>query len=350
MWRDFFTLSRREQFAFLILFAVLVVLVLLFYLWPNHRAQEINPELQAWIDQIEGAEEEVGEKRFELFRFDPNKVKVKDLERLGFSQLAIINLLKYREAGGRIRHVRQLAGIYGVDSVCYKRVKAYVVIEQNKLRGTHRKPKPFKKQYRVNLNVVDSVTLSRWGVSALVIQDILEKQRQYYYKDRIAKTQLLTLDIAAWQKVSQALLVRKNLNAENKDAYRLELNSADTAMLVLLKGIGPVLSKRIVAYRKRIGGFYHVNQLGEVYGISPVVLADNKEVMWVDPDLMTPLNIAKASLRKMKQHPYLDFYMAKEIYESRKRGELRSITQFFSSESFTGIDEAVFIKYFIVSD
>ena len=49
----------------------------------------------------------------------------------------------------------------------------------------------------------------------------------------------------------------------------LDINSCDSASLVRLPGIGPVLSARIIKYRRLLGGFASVNQLTEVYGLSP---------------------------------------------------------------------------------
>ncbi|HEU4716825.1 MAG TPA: helix-hairpin-helix domain-containing protein, partial [Bacteroidia bacterium] len=36
----------------------------------------------------------------------------------------------------------------------------------------------------------------------------------------------------------------------------LELNTADSALLVTVNGIGPVFAKRIIEYREKLGGFY----------------------------------------------------------------------------------------------
>ncbi|MDO8108132.1 ComEA family DNA-binding protein [Isoptericola sp. b441] len=54
----------------------------------------------------------------------------------------------------------------------------------------------------------------------------------------------------------------------------LDLNSADAADLEALPGIGPVLARRIVAWRTEHGRFSSVDELAEVTGIGPNLLAD----------------------------------------------------------------------------
>jgi hypothetical protein len=54
---------------------------------------------------------------------------------------------------------------------------------------------------------------------------------------------------------------------------RLDLNRADSTSLVLLKGVGPVLAGRILAQRRRLGGFGATGDLLGVRGIGPRTLA-----------------------------------------------------------------------------
>ncbi|PVU84261.1 competence protein ComEA [Cellulomonas sp. WB94] len=53
----------------------------------------------------------------------------------------------------------------------------------------------------------------------------------------------------------------------------VDLNGADAAALDALPGIGPVLAGRIVDWRQANGRFASVDQLGEVDGIGPTLLA-----------------------------------------------------------------------------
>jgi competence protein ComEA len=53
----------------------------------------------------------------------------------------------------------------------------------------------------------------------------------------------------------------------------LDLNRADAEVLASLKGIGPKLATRIIAYRNQHGGFDKVGDITEVKGIGPKKLA-----------------------------------------------------------------------------
>ena len=351
MWRDFFSLARREQLSFLCMFIALSALIVFLFLKPGYNEPEPDPALQVWIEGVGFASmEKPKEKLYDHFTFDPNTVKVKDMERLGLSKSIIINLLKYREAGGYMKSVSKFGEIYGVDSVLFNRLKPFVAIG-NRVDEPHNLNRGSQtgRSFFVDLNNMDSTRLVSRGIRADIVQDILQKQKEFYFKDRVSNRDL-SGDYSTWLKLCDTLLIRKNTERASKKSYQIELNSADTAVLALLYGIGPVLSRRIVSYRKRIGGFYLVRQLQEVSGVSPLVIEDNKNRLCIDTALIVPLNIARANLRQMKEHPYLNFYMAKAIYESRKRGELHSIKQFFSESAFANVDKTLLGKYFIISN
>ena len=53
---------------------------------------------------------------------------------------------------------------------------------------------------------------------------------------------------------------------------KIDINRATPSQLVLINGIGEVLSKRIVKYRNAIGGFSQKSQLNKVYGLEPEVI------------------------------------------------------------------------------
>lgn len=53
------------------------------------------------------------------------------------------------------------------------------------------------------------------------------------------------------------------------ERYIIDLNSADERLLLLLPGIGPVLARTIVEWKKENGGFRCAKDLQKVRGIGP---------------------------------------------------------------------------------
>ncbi len=61
----------------------------------------------------------------------------------------------------------------------------------------------------------------------------------------------------------------------------VDLNRADAAALDALPGIGPVLAERIVSWRSAHGRFSTVDELAEVAGIGPALMAGLRELVRV---------------------------------------------------------------------
>ena len=115
----------------------------------------------------------------------------------------------------------------------------------------------------------------------------------------------------------------------------VDVNSADTAELKKIPGIGSGIAGGIVRYRERLGGFYALSQLEEVKHVTPELLKWFK----LENDSTRKLEINKASLDKLRAHPYLTFYQAKVIVEHRrKKGQIKSLSQLALYEEFTEKD------------
>jgi DNA uptake protein ComE-like DNA-binding protein len=108
----------------------------------------------------------------------------------------------------------------------------------------------------------------------------------------------------------------------------LELNSTDTTQLKQISGIGSGYAKRIIAYRKRLGGFCNVAQLREVWGMTPELYAQIAPHFTVNPQAITKITVNRASVERLMSHPYLNFSKAKAIYDLRRnKGKLTSSEQ-----------------------
>jgi len=108
----------------------------------------------------------------------------------------------------------------------------------------------------------------------------------------------------------------------------IDLNSADSIDLQKVPGIGEALSRRIVNQRKRLGGFYSIKQLEEIYGIDSARYSRMTPYLKINTANIEKININTADVKTLVKHPYLDLYMAKSIVSYRKRiTRYTSVTQ-----------------------
>jgi competence ComEA-like helix-hairpin-helix protein len=124
----------------------------------------------------------------------------------------------------------------------------------------------------------------------------------------------------------------------------LNLRTADTTELKMIRGIGAYRAKQIVRYREQLGGFASVEQLREVKALQPLLLdslsADSLLRHFVlDSVKVTPLRVNSARVETLQRHPYISFEQAKAIYELRRRKiSLKSIDQLRTLDCLTEAD------------
>jgi len=106
-------------------------------------------------------------------------------------------------------------------------------------------------------------------------------------------------------------------------AVLININSADSVGLRQIRGIGPVLSKRIVKYRYLLGGFVSSEQLKEVYGIDEERYEQIEKQFYTDSSGIRYIDLNKADQYALSRHPYLSESQAGAIITYRKsRGDI----------------------------
>ena len=98
----------------------------------------------------------------------------------------------------------------------------------------------------------------------------------------------------------------------------IDINTADSAAWVALNGIGPGFAKRIIAYREKLGGFYQVDQLKEVYGLDSLWVKENKALLKVGAGVYRFLAINQVEWKDFR-HPYLPYGQSKVVLAYRKQ-------------------------------
>lgn len=292
MWRDWFTFSRQDRRAILLL-AVLIMIVMALMctkpLWYRTHTDCLSSTDSVALQMLL-PEASLPIVKYAPHRFDPNTADSLELLSVGLPPHVARNILRYRKAGGVFRRPDDLGRIYGLSDSIFMRVKPYVAIP------------PIKRETRHT--------------------PIVEEE---------PKTLLQPLDT-----VKREHPYAEYMRAKLKPGEFVDLNRADTTELMKVPGVGPVYARMIVEYRNLLGGFHSVAQLRELDAPLPESLGD-----WVH--VSTPpaekLHINALSVTKLRSHPYLTFYQAKAIVDLRKReGSIRSAHQLLFLDEFTEAD------------
>ncbi len=183
-----------------------------------------------------------------------------------------------------------------------------------------------------NPNIADSSLLISLGLKPYIVSRIIkyrQKGGKFFTHADLAKIYGITTEdmdrLSPYMVFNEktdkttTIVAKDTLKKEftPKDIVMVDVNLADTIAFKSLRGVGTVLSKRIVAYRERLGGFVTIHQLKEVYGISEELfeaIAPNLQISAVE---VSKMEINKLNVHQLKQHPYISFYQAKIIEETR---------------------------------
>jgi|WetSurMetagenome_2_1015567.scaffolds.fasta_scaffold154397_2 competence protein ComEA len=250
-----FGYNRREKRATLFLVVILLVLFAVRYI----NLPREHPMIVVTISDEKPMTDTAAEAKNispHLFAFDPNRVSKEDLLKLGLSSRQASTLISYRNTGARFRTVKDLSKVYGIDTGLLNRLSPYVIINDKKILSE-------------SSSHEDSAVSRR--------------------------------------------------RAESVDELcLLELNSCTAKDLLKLPGIGEILSGRIIRYRDLLGGFVSTDQLGEVYGIDPLVFGDIMGMVYVNSDSVRKICIDTCSYKTLARHPYIGSVTARSILKYRE--------------------------------
>ena len=113
----------------------------------------------------------------------------------------------------------------------------------------------------------------------------------------------------------------------------IDINEADSAQLISLKGIGPTLAGRIIRFRDRLGGFHSKEQLKEVYGLPDSTSQQIAPRLVFSMDKIQKLKINEADFADLAKHPYIGRSLARLILNYRQQhGDFKKF------ENLLGID------------
>lgn len=293
MWReffrDYFNFTRKERLGIIGVTTVILLLIILPLLLPyfnkevktdaSQFAKEIaqlrldtstkkayaNKYNEEYYNDYTPATEKYQPKS-EVFFFDPNTASVADWIRLGIKPNTAQTIQKYISKGGKFYKPEDIRKIYGLKPSDAERLIPYVAIKETKNES---------KTYKENEN-----------------------------------------------------FEKANYTSSRAPIQKIDINQADTSQYIALPGIGSKLSKRIIAFREKLGGFYSIDQIGETYLLPDSTFQKIKPFLVVNSKAIKRMNINSASVEEMKSHPYVRYYIANAIFQYRQQhGNFNSVDE-----------------------
>jgi competence protein ComEA len=175
-------------------------------------------------------------------------------------------------------------------------------------------------------NSASSGDLRRLGLNNRLIRTMLNYRLhggKFYQKEDLNK--VYGMSSGLYERLAPYVYIRESpkLHTELKLSKPIihnvpvNINMADSATLEKLRGIGPILAKRVLRYRSLLGGYYDTGQLKEVYGITDSLFSVIKPELFADTTTIIKLNINHATENELAHHPYIGKYTARGIVRYR---------------------------------
>ena len=309
-FNPFFTLSKSEQRG-IVLFSFLILCVITFrlfmpYFEDNEEVDnsEFLKEMEAFyqvqqhlsdsiqIERLQNRGEldrELAARKLNPFPFNPNQLPEEQWILLGLTPKQAKSIKNYEAKGGKFRSKADVKKMYAISDIEYQILEPFIIIPEEE------KPdKTIKKEYP-------------------------DSQPKKSYPPK-------------------------------KTRQTVEINSADSALLVDNLLLSPWLSGRVIKYRNLLGGYYNAQQLSEVYGFKTNTLDNSLPFIQVDTLLISKIDLNKATFKEILHHPYISYEMTKGIVNKRDRGKYNSVNEL---RELNIIPDTIFVKvrpYLIISD
>jgi DNA uptake protein ComE-like DNA-binding protein len=287
--KNYFQFSREQRLGILVLFTIILILQLGYYFIDFSSVYKTNPEEQKWLSlqsQIDTMKSDVKNYVPKIYPYNPNFITDYKGYKLGMSLAEIDRLLAFRKQGKFANSPQEFQKVTGIsDSLLH-------AMEPN-----------FK------------------------FPDWINNKKEYKdYKN---------FDNTAFAKKEKITII--------------DINQATAEDLIKIYGIGEAIATRILGEKQKIGSFVSMEQINDIWGLSPEVIANlNSHFKILTSPKITKIDINNASLKELAQFPYFRYTLAKQIVTYRSmNGEIKNIEDLIKIKGFS-VDKAKIIDLYLM--
>ncbi|KDN54914.1 ComEA family DNA-binding protein [Flavobacterium seoulense] len=276
--KTYFNFTKQQQKGILGLFSIIVILQMIYYLVDFKNTTKIDPEEQKWLSlhsEIDSIAKLQNQKTIKIYPFNPNFITDYKGYKLGMSVTEIDKLLAFRKENKYVNSAEEFQNVTGVSDSLLNVISPYFKFPD------------WVKNKQMSKSVVSS------NVNSF----------QFSKKDKIVVK---------------------------------DINQATQEDLIKIYGIGEALSVRILKFKESLGGFVSMEQMKDIWGLSPEVIEKLNESFKVKvlPNVKK-IDINNASVKELAQFPYFRYNLAREIVIYRSmHGDIKNAGDLIKIKGF----------------
>ena len=286
--RTFFNFTREQRTGIFALFVIIILLQMIYFFADVSFETKEYPDKQKWLSiqsKVDSMKVDKNRKLPKMYLFNPNFITDYKGYKLGMSVKEIDRLLAFRK--------------------------------QNKYVNS---PKEFQNVTKISDSLLN-VMAPYFKFPDWVNNKKEFKEFKKYPNQAFAKKEKIVL---------------------------IDINQASKEDLIKIYGIGEAISLRILKQKESLGGFVSMEQMKDVWGLSPEVIENLNTHFKVSvlPNFKK-IDINNASLKELSQFYYFRYALAKEIVTYRSmRGNINNIEDLTKIKGFP-VDKAKIIGLYL---
>ncbi|SEG04158.1 ComEA family DNA-binding protein [Flavobacterium urumqiense] len=285
---EYFIFSREQRKGIFVLFGIIIVLQLLYFFGNFNALAKEFPEKQKWLalqSQIDSMKMEEKRESPKIYLFNPNFITDYKGYKLGMSVPEIDRLLAFRKENKYVNSSKEFQNVTQVSDSLLNAIA------------------PFFK-----------------------FPDWVNNKKQF----------------KVYEKYSNKAFAKK------EKIVFIDINQATQKDLINIYGVGEAISLRILKLKESLGGFVSMEQMNDIWGLSPEVIKNlNTHFKVTAMPNLKKIDINNASLKELSQFSYFRYPLAKEIVTYRSmNGDIKNIEDLTKIRGFP-VDKAKIIALYL---
>ena len=286
--KSYFKFSPGQRTGVFLLFGIIIVLQLVYFFVDVSALSNDSPEKEKWLSvqlQIDSMKQQKLHYIPKIFPFNPNFISDYKGYKLGMSVLEIDRLLAFRKENNYVNSPKEFQDVTKVSDSLLNAISPY-----------------FK------------------------FPDWVNNKKEF--KD--------------YKKYPNSAFVKK------EKTVVVDINKATQEDLIKIYGIGEAISLRILKLKESLGGFVSMEQMNDVWGLSPEVIENlNSHFKVSELPKLKKIDINNASIKELSQFPYFNYQLAKQIVTFRSmNGDFKNVNDLTKIKGLS-IDKANIIALYL---